>query len=230
MYDRKTWVVLAICGGLLALNFHYASKNQRAMAEARAREEALQKTKPAIEPTSKESSAGLSVTPPPPPAEEELVTLSNDKVSFVFTNIGGGIKTAVFQNEFEVGSKTSKVEINRFHIGGIGTLAGAGETLENMMFSKIDAESVEGKKVVYSATLPSGIVAKKIYSINEGNEAGAPYLIDLEMRFENPTANAVNLSQWSLFLGEASPLYHAEVPQQTGYFWRDNDTIHFTDG
>ena len=50
MYDRKTWVVLAVCGGLLALNFHYASKNQRAMAEARAREETLQKTKPAIEP------------------------------------------------------------------------------------------------------------------------------------------------------------------------------------
>jgi YidC/Oxa1 family membrane protein insertase len=230
MYDRKTWVILAICGGLLALNFHYASKNQRAAAEARAREEALQKTKPAIEPTSKESSAGLIVTPPPPPAEEELVTLANDKVSFVFTNIGGGIKTAVFQNEFEVGSKTSKVEINRFHIGGIGTLAGAGETLENMIFSKIDAESVEGKKVVYSATLPSGIVAKKIYSLNEGNEAGAPYLIDLELRMENPTGNAVNLSQWSLFLGEASPLYQAEVPQQTGYFWRDNDTIHFTDG
>lgn len=230
MYDRKTWVILAICGGLLALNFHYASKNQRAAAEARAREEALQKTKPAIEPTSKESSAGLIVTPPPPPAEEELVTLANDKVSFVFTNIGGGIKTAVFQNEFEVGSKTRKVEINRFHIGGIGTLAGAGETLENMIFSKIDAESVEGKKVVYSATLPSGIVAKKIYSLNEGNEAGAPYLIDLELRMENPTGNAVNLSQWSLFLGEASPLYQAEVPQQTGYFWRDNDTIHFTDG
>jgi YidC/Oxa1 family membrane protein insertase len=230
MYDRKTWVVLAICGALLVLNFHYASKNQRATAEARAREEALQKTKPAIEPASKESSAGLSVTPPPPPAEEELATLSNEKVSFVFTNIGGGIKTAVFQNEFEVGSKTSKVEINRFHIGGIGTLAGAGETLENMMFSKIDAESVEGKKVVYSATLPSGIIAKKIYSLNEGKEAGAPYLIDLELRFENPTGIAVNLSQWSLFLGEASPLYHAEVPQQTGYFWRDNDTIHFTDG
>ena len=230
MYDRKTWVVLAICGALLALNFHYASKNQRATAEVRAREEALQKTKPPIEPASKESSAGLSVTPPPPPAEEELATLSNEKVSFVFTNIGGGIKTAVFQNEFEVGSKTSKVEINRFHIGGIGTLAGAGETLENMMFSKIDAESVEGKKVVYSATLPSGIIAKKIYSLNEGKEAGAPYLIDLELRFENPTGIAVNLSQWSLFLGEASPLYHAEVPQQTGYFWRDNDTIHFTDG
>ena len=230
MYDRKTWVILAICGGLLALNFHYASKNQRAVAESRAREEALQKTKPAIELTSKESSAGLIVTPPPPPSEEELVTLANDKVSFVFTNIGGGIKTAVFQNEFEVGSKTSKVEINRFHIGGIGTLAGAGETLENMIFSKIDAESVEGKKVVYSATLPSGIVAKKIYSLNEGNEAGAPYLIDLELRMENPAGNAVNLSQWSLFLGEASPLYQAEVPQQTGYFWRDNDTIHFTDG
>jgi YidC/Oxa1 family membrane protein insertase len=99
-----------------------------------------------------------------------------------------------------------------------------------MIFSKIDAESVEGKKVVYSATLPSGIIAKKIYSLNEGKEAGAPYLIDFELRFENPTGIAVNLSQWSLFLGEASPLYRAEVPQQTGYFWRDNDTIHFADG
>jgi cbb3-type cytochrome oxidase subunit 3 len=44
MYDRKTWIVLAVCGVLLALNLHYTGKaaKERADYEKRAAEKSAQ--------------------------------------------------------------------------------------------------------------------------------------------------------------------------------------------
>lgn len=230
MYDRKTWAILALCGSLLAVNLYYSGQNQRLEAEAKAREQALlQATAPLKNPV-RETPAELTVEPPPPPTEEEFVVLKNDKIEFTLTNIGGGIKFAEFQNEFDVGSKTSRVKINRFGTGPIGALAGAGESLENIAYAIKTEESIAGKKVVYIAKLAAGLIVKKTFTLNEGKEPGALYLLDFSIQFENAAATELNLNQWSVFLGEASPLYQAEVAQQTGYFWRENSGINFKDG
>jgi YidC/Oxa1 family membrane protein insertase len=231
MYDRKTWAVLAICGALLAANLHYSAQNQRAQAEARQREQALREaTAAATDEPALATRAGLTVEPPPPPAEEELVVLKNDKVAYTLTNIGGGIKFAEFQEEFEVGSKSSRVRANRFGSGPIGAIAGTGETLENIPYAYKADDSIDGKKAVYIARLPSGLIAKKTFSLIEDGAPGAPYLVDLELQIENTSANAPDANDWSVFLGEASPLYQAEWPQQTGFFHREDGEIHFTDG
>ena len=230
MYDRKTWAVLIICGGLLAANLYYSGINQKNQAAALARERALQQQQVAAELPVKTTAAGLSVETPPPPTEEELVVLKNDKVAYTLTNSGGGIKFAEFQDEFEVGSKTSRVKANRFGPGPIGALAGADEALENLSFAYKAGESVEGKKAVYIAKLPSGLIAKKTFTLNQGDEAGASYLLDFDLELQNTATSAINLSQWSIFLGEASPLYQAEVAQQTGFFWREGGGINFKDG
>ena len=182
MYDRKTWAILAICGSLLAVNLYYSSQNQQAAAAKRAREEALQKqTAATAEAPAKTTTAELTVEPPPPPTEEELVILKNDKVEFTLSNIGGGIKFAEFQNEFDVGSKDSRDRANRFGAGPIGALAGAGEVLENAPYAYKAEESTEGKKAVYIAKLPSGLIVKKTFTLNEGSEPGAPYLLDFDL-------------------------------------------------
>ena len=231
MYDRKTWVVLAVCGALLAANLYYSSKTQQAQALERARTEALEKSKAAAESApARATTAELTVEPPPPPAEEEIVVLKNDRVAFTLSNIGGGIKTAEFEKELEVGSKKDHVRANRFGGGPIGAIAGAGEIPDNTPYAYKADESIEGSKAVYIAKLPSGLIAKKTFTLNQGKEPGAPYLLDFTLQLENTTAAAVNLNQWSLFLGEASPLYQAEVPQQTGFFWREGGAIHFEDG
>lgn len=231
MYDRKTWAILVLCGSLLAANLYYQNKNQQAQAAARAREEALQKATAAAAVTPvKTTTAELTVEPPPPPTEEELVVLKNDRIAFTLTNIGGGVKFAEFQNEFDVGSKTSHVKANRFGAGPIAALAGAGEALENIPYAYKAEESIEGKKAVYIAKLPSGLIAKKTFTLNQGQEPGAPYLLDFDLQLENSAATALNLNQWSIFLGEASPLYQAEVAQQTGFFWREGGGISFTNG
>ena len=122
------------------------------------------------------------------------------------------------------------MKINRFGSGPIGALAGADGNLENLLYAYKAEESVAGEKAVYIAKLPSGLIAKKTFTLNQGKETGAPYLIDFDLQLENAAATALNLNQWSIFLGEASPLYQAEVSQQTGFFWRENGAIHFKDG
>ncbi|HEX7260443.1 MAG TPA: hypothetical protein VF258_01395, partial [Luteolibacter sp.] len=251
MYDRKTWVVLALCGVLLTVNVYISSKNNQALAAERARQEALQKSsapKPDVTPT---TTAELTVETPAAPATEETITLESKEVIFTLTNIGGGIKHAEFKHQFKVGDKKHLVRVNQYGAGPIGGLAGPGETLENVPYAYMADESIAAKKAVFIAKLPSGLIAKKTFSLVESNEErapawwdkilaslglgqgqekGAPYLLDFELKLENSAANAINLNQWSLYLGESSPTYQAEVGDQTGFFWRENGSIHFNAG
>ena len=230
MYDRKTWAILAICGALLAVNVHYSGLNQAQQRQANQRDEALQQVKATATDTGRVTPAQLTQEAPPPPTEEEFIILKNDKVAYTLTNIGGGIKFAEFQREFDVGSTTSHVRANRFGIGPIGALAGAGEALENIPYAYKIEESIPDKKAVYIAKLATGLIAKKTFTLNEGTEPGAPYLLDFDLQLENAGPTALTLNSWSVFLGEASPLYQAEVAQQTGFFWRKDGGINFKDG
>ena len=230
MYDRKTWAILALCGSLLAVNLYYQGQDKQVQIEKAAREEALIKETAPVPSPVRETTAQLTVEPALPPTEEKLVVLSNDKIVFTLSNIGGGIKFAEFQHEFNVGSKSSRVKINSFGPGQIGGLAGTNEVLENIAYAYKAEESIDGKKAVYIAKLPSGLISKKTFTLNEGKEIGTPYLVDFDLELQNDSATALNLNQWSIFLGEASPLYQAEVAQQTGFFWRVNGGINFKDG
>ncbi|MCU0753382.1 MAG: hypothetical protein MUC40_10255, partial [Akkermansiaceae bacterium] len=143
MYDRKTWIVLIVCGGLLAANLYFSAQTQRAKAAEQQRAQELRQANAAVEDkpvvTTK---AELTIETPPPPTEEELVELRNDRVVYTLTNIGGGIKFAEFQHEFDVGSRTSRVRANRFGTGPIGAIAGSGETLDNIPYAYKADESI----------------------------------------------------------------------------------------
>jgi len=230
MYDRKTWIILGLCGCLLALNFYYANENEKIKRQQRIHEQAQKEQRAALDtPLPKSTTAELTVETPPPSTEEELVELRNDKVVFTLTNIGGGIKYAEFLKEFEVGSKSTRVQINRFGGGPIGAFATAGETLANIPYAYKADQSIEGKKAVFIASHSPGLIAKKTFTLMDGDKPGSSYLLDFKLELENASDTALNLNQWSIFLGEASPLYEAEWPQQTGFFHREGGSIHFTD-
>jgi len=231
MYDRKTWVIVTLCALGLGANFYFASKNQKEVDYLK-KIEAVEQAKPAANSTDPAAApeAGLTVEPAPASVEEQTVTLENDKIVYTFTNLGGGIKNAKFKGEFEVGSKTEHVLVNRRGDGPIGGFGDAkGDGMENIPFAYKEDQSEPGKKVVYIAQLPSGLIVKKTFTIVDPKEAGAPYLLDFDLQVDNAAAGALNLDRWSLFLGEASPLYQAETPQQTGFFWREDGSMHFKD-
>ncbi len=228
MYDRKTWIILSICGVLLAVNLYYSNETQKARADQMKREAiAREALKPVQDPAAVTTTAELTVETPPPSTAEELIVLENDQVAYTLTNLGGGVKFAEFKNEFEVGSKTVRVRANRFGAGPIGAIAGVDQTLENVVYSYNADESEPGKKAVYIAKLPSGLIAKKTFALTASDKIGAPYLLSFDLQLQNATPAAVNLSQWSIFLGESAPTYQAEVAQQTGYFWHETGDMHF---
>jgi len=234
MYDRKTWIVLIMCGGLLALNLYYSGQNQKARAAAAAKEQAEQKSsKDAttyLKDATRETTAELTVDTPPPPTEEELVALGNDKIIFTLTNIGGGIKYAEFANEFQVGSKSEKVRSNRFGTGPIGTIADPSQQLLNAPYEYLGKESIPGRKAAYRAKLDSGLAVAKTYELEESDKPGSPYLINMRLEVKNLGSAPVNIGDWSVFLGEASPLYPKEALNQTGFFWREDGEMHFKHG
>lgn len=233
MYDRKTWVIVTLCALLLAANIYLNGQKRAKEPKNDTYIEQTQKktdaTTPAVDPSAAPES-GLANETPPPPTEEETVVLENDKIAFTFTNIGGGIRQALFKDQFQVGSETQHVVINDKASGAIGAFADAkGEKLENTVFTILPDQTIPGKKITYIAKLPSGLIVKKSYALIESNEAGAPYLLDFDLSVDNKGTGDLNLGQWSIFLGEAAPLYQKEDPHQTGFFWRENGSMHFNE-
>ena len=61
MYDRKTWVILGLCGVLLAVNLYYSGQTQKAQAAARARETVEKQSTAAIEEATNTTTAALTL-------------------------------------------------------------------------------------------------------------------------------------------------------------------------
>jgi YidC/Oxa1 family membrane protein insertase len=221
MYDRKTWVVLAICGVLIALNIHFAPKKQPTPVKQSATTEEVI--------SGADAPSGLSVETQPPSTNEETVVLENEDVIFTLTNIGAGIKHAEFKKHQEVNNKTKNVLINRHGGGPIGGFLDSNQNLDNTSFSyKLD-QSISGKTAVYIAELPSGLIVKKTYSLEESKIPGQNFFINLAMVIQNTTQANLDLSEYSLYLGSAAPLYEKERPTHTGFFWYEGNEMHFED-
>ncbi len=224
MYDRKTWIILALCGILIALNMHFAAQNE---AYKRANQPVPAET---AETGSSEERAdgevGLSVETPPPPTSEEQIVLENAKVAFTLSNIGGGIKFAELKEQKNV-AETSNVRINGKGPGPIAGLVGPNETLDNSTYTYKADQSEPGKSAVFIAKLSTGVIAKKTFSLETSDIPGAEYFLNLTLALENTGEGNFDLSQYGLFLGSAAPLHPKERPDLTGFFWYTGGDIHF---
>ena len=219
MYDRKTWIVLAVCGALIALNVHYASKNKppAAAPKPNAGEQVAKPEAPA---------PGLTVDDTPAPTAEEVVVLENDKVAFTLSNIGGGIKFAELKEQKNVG-EDSKVRINLHGAGPIGGFVDDQERLENSPYAYLADKSVPGKSAVYTAQLPTGVKAVKTFSLETSDIPGKEYFLKLSLAFEYSGIGVFDLSRYGLFLGSAAPLHEKETPTHTGFFWYADNEMNF---
>lgn len=223
MYDRKTWVVLAICGALIALNIYFSAQNKPAPVPLSAIPEvAISELGEPSEPT------GLTVETPQPNASEEFIILENDEVAFTLTNIGAGIKFAEMKQQQNVTDQTTNVRINNKGSGPICGLVDSNQILDTTAFTYKAELSTPGETAVYIAKLSTGLIFKKTYSLETSNIPGQAYFMNLSMVIENTTQANFDLSQYSLSLGTAAPLYEKERPTHTGFFWYEDDKMHFT--
>ena len=229
MYDRKTWIILAICGVLIALNMHYSAKNAEYKRANQPPAEAPADSFLAEAGNAEAPQGGLVVETPPPPTSEETIVLENDKVAFTLSNIGGGIKYADLKKYANV-AETSRVRINKNSPGPIGGLVGSGNTLDNSSYSYSAEKSEAGKTAVFIAKLSTGIIAKKTFSLETTKVPGEDYFLNLTLELENTTTATYDLSQYAIFLGSAAPLHRDERAEHIGFFWYEGGEMHFKAG
>ena len=230
MYDRKTWIIVIACSVLLGVNVYYSKKNEQQLALQNP-PTATSSASPSVPPTGD----ALKVEPAAAEIAEQEFTLETDQVRYTFSNLGGGLKLAEFKNQYGVGrQKDEHVRANRFGSAPIGAITAAGDLPETLAYTYLQNESVPGKKLVLLGVHPSGLIARKTFSLvetkeGEKSEPGAPYLLDFTLQLENSAAAPLPLDSFSLFLGEASPLYQKEGSIKTTFFWSDKSEATFID-
>jgi YidC/Oxa1 family membrane protein insertase len=232
MYDRKTWIVVIACSILLAVNINLQQKNARAVAEQKQRETPVESTPadpaaaPAAAPGAEVRTGSLATEEPPSQLVEQVETLETAETVFTFTSIGGGLKHAEFKNQ-KPGAE-GPVRLNRHGSSPIGAIAEGPDRMEGVSYEFLDKESTPGKSVVLRGRLPSGLWAKKTWSLVESGNPGDAYRLDLKVQLENVNDSTVNLDAFSIFLGTASPLDNVEQGAQTGFVVRDDRDFSFT--
>ena len=239
MYDRKTWIVVVACLGLLAANIFYQQKNARLLADQKQREAAEEASKKPAEtpaaatttpdgttpaPAAGDQAGSLVETQPQEQMVEQLVSLETDKTVFTFSSYGGGLKYAEFKDQKP--GLEGPVRMNRHGSSPIGAIADGPDRLETVAYEYVEKDSVPGKSVVFRGKLPSGLWAKKTWSLVNGDNPGASFLLDYKLQLENGSQNAINLEPFSLFLGTAAPLDHVENAHQSGFVWHDDGSFH----
>ena len=244
MYDRKTWIVVIACSLLLAVNIFFQQKNARLLADQK-REQAAKEAaaKPAETSAAPAAPAPAETTPGDKPGSlveaepqtqmvEQLVKMETSEAIYTFSSIGGGLKIAEFKNQTP--GLEGPVQLNRHGTSPVGALAEGQDRLESTSYEFVDKESVKFpnsdhyKSIVFRGKLPSGLWAKKTWSLRETGNEGDPYTLDFKLHLENGAENTINLENYSVFLGAAAPLDTVETAAQTGFVWLNDGSFTFT--
>ena len=225
MYDKKTWIVVTLCSIGLALNFYFGAKNpppsasqnaynQEAVANAKSEPIKVEDAPPAK--TSNETIA------------ENLITIENDQVAFVLTNIGAGVKYAELKNVYEIGNSKTPIRINADGKHPVGAL-NRGTFADTLPYFYKEDQSEKGKTAVFIARSEENHIIKKTYKIaSDLSKPGAPYLLTCDVIVECGSDSALQLNQWAVNLGSMGPIHKDEWPDQTTFFKHDDDGYEYT--
>ncbi|GHC43592.1 membrane protein insertase YidC [Roseibacillus persicicus] len=242
--DRKGIFGLLICGILFAAHLYYSGIERKEFLEEQAakKELALQKEKEEAERRALEGddvedgdigeagaeSAGTPAATAKLPEQE--IRLETDKVAFVLTNKGGGIKYAEFKDQKAVvvageRKKLSEEEIanpklvhlNRYGDSAIGALVDGG--VDGALGLDYIVVSQDDKSVTYGATTPGGLTIAKTWTLVEKTNEASEYLIDLTVKLKNSNeAGNISLKRYGIHAGSAGPLFKGEDLRGTGFF------------
>jgi YidC/Oxa1 family membrane protein insertase len=218
--DRKGWIILLLCGAALAANIVVSNQNKVARAaweaEQKDKEEAAQPAPGTPTPGVEPGTPGPEGTTPIPAAvEESFVNLTTEDAVFEFTTNGGGLKTVEIIGQHIVGDEKEDVLINRFGKNAIGALTKGTDTFLNEQYRVV---SQNAREVVFTADQVEGLEVTKKWSLFAEEEVGSGYRLHLEVTVKNTSEQTVQLGDYGLALGTASPLYQREWPNQTGVF------------
>ncbi len=218
--DRKAWIVVTLCGILLAISMYQSSQNAQMLREQRIAEE-KQKAAEQAAAAPEEKPAELTVEKLPIPEElgsEESHEITTPTNTFTLSSLEGGIvKTELLEEKAVHGD--SNVTMNDLGRNRLGALTRySGESLEKGYYSLVPGE---GDSVTFTGKTSNNLdVTKTWTAVTDG--PGSDHRLTFTLKLTNPTAGEISLSDVAIFSGSAAPVHQKEQPRYLNFFWDDN--------
>lgn len=176
----------------------------------------------AATPVAASAPAATPVAPPPvaqptvPERTLEVKATGSETVDYVFTNLGGGIKTADLKGH--IAEKGADVLLNQNCPSAIGAVS------QQPGAAAIPAKlSQQGDKVIAVSEFAPGIEMIKTYTLPTADAKGkARYLVKLDIAFKNTAQSPLAVSGYFVSLGGASPMHEHDMESYTALNWSKN--------
>lgn len=218
--DRKAWIVVTLCGILLAISMYQSSQNAQLLREQRLAEE-QQKAAEQSTTAPDDQPAALTVEKLPTPKElgsEESHEITTPTNTFTLSSLEGGIvKTELLEEKAVHGdSNVTMNDLGRNRIGALTRLSG--DSLEKGYY-KLAAS--DANSVTFEGSTQNNLQVSKTWArVAEG--AGSDHRLTFTLKLSNPTEGEISLSDVAIFSGSAAPVHQDERPNYLNFFWSEN--------
>ena len=222
--DRKAWIIVILCLAGMAANWWFASKNYEAQAaEARKLETAKAAEAPAAEvATPSLEKADATASPAAPVAAEQTHKLTIGTVTYEFTTLGGGIKTATLaEHDGVVLNQYSKSKNRHEPVGALRRESTALDAIPYQITAKDD------KSITFEGVTAEGIKVRKVFAATEGKESD-DHLLRLDLTFTNSGTQPFQTEELYLYAGTAASLRPDEL-LKPGFFWNNAGDADYKD-
>lgn len=221
--DRKGWLIILVCIGLLMLNHQWGAKNRQAIAEQRAAEAQTEENAAPNPPGGEEAGLIASDSESFEEIEPELRTLETEHTIFTFSTKHGGILSAKLKDELAVGNDNANIILNAVKGAEVGAISSAPDTY---IEREVRIESyTPDESVVFTGKAGNGLTFRKTYSLKKDQEKeGHSHMLDLQLELMlDADANSYALSQLALSLGTTGPTFARETPDKEVFFYHTGD-------
>jgi YidC/Oxa1 family membrane protein insertase len=210
--DRQSWIAVILCiAGLVLWQWYYTTNYNQPTAPRGA--EATPAA--AATPTPPPLPAATPVPTPLPPPEfaPRNETLSTQSAEYVFSNDAGGIERAVLL--LHLGEQKDAVALNASRSLPIGAIGFRPEEITGGFQMKVDSS---GGLVSFTKLEDDGLEIIKRFRLPD-EDAKNPYLLEMELEFQNPTDRPIQREAVFVSNGGAAPIHARDLPMYTKFLW-----------
>ncbi len=213
--DRKGIVAVSLAIAVL-LGWMYWNNQEMARAaaqQARAKAAQVEATAQAkaAEPVVAAATPATPATPTEPAAEEKREAVTTSLVEYTFSNLGGGIATALLKtHEAERGRRMRLNEFGSIPIGAVTEAAGEGTRAPFAM-------KVEDGSVTFERTDARQLQLVKKFTLPKATGPTEDFLVTMELTFTNRGAQPLTVPGYFVHTGSAAPAHQSDQASYTGF-------------
>jgi YidC/Oxa1 family membrane protein insertase len=214
MFDRTTWIALAISiAGLVAWQSYY-TKHYPPVPIAQQRVQQKEITPPAVPVDSSADAPALPLSKPLPQLAARHETFDTQKAEYLFAEEVGGIEAVTLF--IHLGEKAHSLQLNNLSPTPIGSLQEAsGAVLQNF---SMNSDRVAGK-ISFEHQENQGLNITKTFSLPQTTGSPEEYLVGLDMTFKNTSTTPLDVPAYFLSCGGASPVHNTDAATYTRFDW-----------